>query len=215
MCKLNLSCEPCRGLMYPESHGWSGLDGKPVSIPSEAQLGRLHGGQQTFTTWPQLRMLWNSKHLSASVDAVGASRISLDWIARSGRTGLVAVDSVHPDRDCGQVRLRRTPSVSHPHSDPSRLTATHPPPRKPLARTRGRSPAPPACLNPTRRGLPPRIRSRWRQLKSSTRPLAGCGSPLSVQLTPKSLFHHALSRSDRLSQLHGVTLPEIGGTALQ
>ena len=130
--------------------------------------------------------------------------ISLDRVAWSGQTGRPAADSRHHDRDRGRVHLRQTQIVAYANSDPSSW-----PPRNDALGNRSRppgvrNPSQRAGLKPIRHGTAHWTRSRCRQAKSLTRSLAGCGSPLSDQLTPKALFHRGSLRSDRVVRPHGV-----------
>ena len=132
------------------------------------------------------------------------SPISLDRVAWSGQTGRPAVDSRHHDHDRGQVHLCQTQIVAYANSDPSSWS-----PRNEALGNRSRppgvrNPSQRAGLKPIRHGPAHWTRSRCGQPKSLTRSLAGCGSPLNDQLTPKALFHQASLRSDRLVRPHGV-----------
>ena len=140
--------------------------------------------------------------MSVGVDASGIPDRS-----RSGRLVMsdrTAADSRHHDRDCGRAHLRRTQIVAHANSGPSSW-----PPRNDALGNRSRpsgvsNPSQRAGLKPIRHGPAHSTRSRCRQPKSSTRSLASCRSPLSVQLAPKALFQQASLGSDRLVRPHGV-----------
>ena len=139
--------------------------------------------------------------MSAGVDAGGIPDQS-----RSGR--LVRADGRRRIRgtmtgDRGRVHLRQSHIVAYANNDPNSS-----PPRNDALGNRSR---PPGVRNPSQRAGSKPIRhgpahwtgSRWRQRKSLTQSLVGCRSPLSVQLTPKGLFHQASLRSDRLVRSHG------------
>ena len=132
------------------------------------------------------------------------SPISLDRVAWSGQTGRPAAASRDHDRDRGRGHLRQTQIVACANNDPSSW-----PPRNDALGNRSRPPgvwnlSQRAGLKPIRHGPGHWTRSRCGQPKSLTRSLAGCGSPLNDQLTPKALFHQASLRSDRLVRPHGV-----------
>ena len=117
------------------------------------------------------------------------------------------MDSGYPNLARWRVRLRRTLCATDANRDPGRLTAVYPPPRKPLASIRRRSPTLRARSKPSCHGPPRWTRSRCRQPKSITWSLAACRSPPSVQLTPKVLVRQALSRSDRPARPYRVMAP--------
>ena len=129
---------------------------------------------------------------------------SLDWIVSLGQVGGLAADSGPPDLDRGRVRRRRMLGITDANRDPSRLIAAYPPSRNPLAYLWPRSPAMRHSSKPSCLGPPRRTRSRCRQPRPLTRPLAACRSPPSVQLTPRVLIHQVLARSDRLARPGGV-----------
>ena len=139
-------------------------------------------------SWARVRMLLESL-------------ISLDRIVRSRRIGLLAADSGHQDIGRGRVRPRRKLCLTYANRDPSRLTATKPPARTPVAHTRRDSLELCACPEPI-----PYCTPRWphpssRQPKSLTRSLAACRTRPDVQLIPKALFHIVFSRSGCLDRL--------------
>ena len=100
--------------------------------------------------------------------------------------------------------LRRTQSATDANRDPSRLTAAYPSSRKPLVCIQPRGPVLRVSSKPNCHGSPRWPCRRWRQPKFSTRSLAACRSPPSVQLNPKVLIHQTLSGSDRLPRSYGV-----------
>ena len=166
-------------------------------------------GRAEDMTCGQSRMLRISSS-GAWVRMISESRISLEWTAWARQIGLVAADAGHQDRACECARARRWLCGTYANSDPSQVTAANRPSRRPLARIRRRSPVLRTGFKPSRLRPPRWTRSRSRPLKPSTRSLAGCRSPPSVKLTPKSLFHRAESQCDRLARPHGVMSSDEG-----
>ena len=150
----------------------------------------------------ELRMLRNSWLLSKGVDALGIPDQSrLDRMVGADRTASAGCGAPYAR---GQASAPSLNAMRYANRDPSRLTAANRASWNPLARTRGRIPALRADWKPSRHGTPRWTRSRWRPPNSLSRSLAGCRSPVSVRLTPKSLFHRALSQSTRHACSHGV-----------
>ena len=99
-------------------------------------------------------------------------------------------------------------SVTYANGDSSRLTAPNPPSREPPAHLAWEIRR--YALDWNQSATVPRW-IRCRQSKSLAWLLADCRPPPSVQLAPKSPFHQALSRIDRLACPHGVMWPAASG----
>ena len=141
--------------------------------------------------------------LSTGVDALGIpDQSQSDRMVGADRIACGGCRAPQPRAQASAPRLNAMRYLCASRSQPTdrresailKSACTHP----------GKTPALRAGWKPNRHGPPCWIRYRWRPPESLTRSLVGCRTPVSDELTPKSLFHQALSQSDRLARPHGV-----------
>lgn len=116
------------------------------------------------------------------------------------------------DLDCGHSRrmLRATHGSMVPAE---RQPRNNPLGDRSCARRGEDTPTPCACPARICHRTPCGPRTRFRQPQLVSRSRVGLYPPLVVQLFPKSSFHQALSRSDRLVRSHSVMLTGYGADA--